>query len=100
MSSSPTRGQTVRQELTQALRAGPVTARDLSKAIGVSERDVLAHLPHVARSLRAHGERLRVEPAQCLDCGFEYARREKPARPSQCTRCRGRRITLPRFAIE
>jgi predicted Zn-ribbon and HTH transcriptional regulator len=99
MPSSPTRGHTVRQDLAAALRAGPATARDLSKAVGVSEREVLEHLPHVARSLRARGETLRIEPAQCLECGFEFSRREKPARPSHCARCRGKRLTLPRFAI-
>ena len=99
-SSSPPRGHTVRQDLAEALRAGPATARDLSKAVGVSEREILSHLPHVARSLRARGQRLHIEPAKCLECGFEYSRREKPARPSQCARCRGTRLTLPRFAIE
>jgi predicted Zn-ribbon and HTH transcriptional regulator len=97
--SRATRGTTVRQQLAEALRAGPATARDLSKAVGVSEREVLEHLPHLARTLRARGETLHIEPAQCLDCGFEFTRREKPARPSHCARCRGRRLTLPRFAI-
>jgi predicted Zn-ribbon and HTH transcriptional regulator len=98
--SRPTRSQTVRQDLAQALRAGLATARDLSKAVGVSEREVLEHLPHLARSLRARGERLRVEPARCLDCDFEFTRRDKPARPSHCARCRGTRLSLPRFGIE
>jgi predicted Zn-ribbon and HTH transcriptional regulator len=93
------RSQTVRQALAEALRAGPATARDLSKAVGVSERDVLDHLVHLAKSLRAHGERLVIEPARCLDCGFEFSRRERPARPSHCARCRGTRLTLPEFRI-
>jgi predicted Zn-ribbon and HTH transcriptional regulator len=89
----------VRQDLAQALRAGPVTARDLSKAVGVSERDVLDHLGHLAKSLRAHGERLVILPARCLDCGFTFSRRERPARPSHCARCRSTRVTLPEFSI-
>jgi predicted Zn-ribbon and HTH transcriptional regulator len=95
----PSRAQTVRQDLAQALRAGPATARDLSKAVGCSERDVADHLVHLARSLRARGERLVIEPARCLDCGFAYSRRERPARPSHCARCRGTRLTLPEFSI-
>jgi len=93
------RSQTARQALAEALRTGPATARDLSKAIGVSERDVLGHLVHLAKSLRARGERLVILPARCLDCGFVYSRREKPARPSHCAGCRGTRLTLPEFSI-
>lgn len=93
------RSHTVRQELAAALRAGPATARDLSRAVAISERDVTFHLEHLAKSLRARGERLVIEPARCLDCGFEFSRREKPARPSHCARCRSARLSLPRFAI-
>jgi predicted Zn-ribbon and HTH transcriptional regulator len=94
------RSETVRQQLASALRAGPATARDLSRAVGASERDVLAHLVHLARSLRGRGERLEIAPATCLDCGFAFAKRERPARPSHCARCRGSRLTLPLFSIE
>jgi predicted Zn-ribbon and HTH transcriptional regulator len=93
------RSHTVRQDLALALRAGPATARDLSKAVGASEKEVLDHLVHLARSLKAHGEELAMTPAECLDCGFVYSRREKPARPSRCARCHGGRLTLPKFAI-
>jgi predicted Zn-ribbon and HTH transcriptional regulator len=89
----------VRQELEQALRAGPATARDLSKAVGASERDVLGHLVHLAKSLRARGEKLVIVPAHCLDCGFAFSKRERPARPSHCARCRSTRVTLPEFSI-
>jgi hypothetical protein len=93
------RSQTLRQALAEALRAGPATARDLSKAVGISERDVPGHLVHLAKTLRARGEKLVTLPARCLDCGFVFSRREKPARPSHCARCRGTRLTLPEFSI-
>jgi predicted Zn-ribbon and HTH transcriptional regulator len=93
------RSQTVRQALVEALRAGPATARDLSKAVGISERDVAGHLVHLAKSLRSRGEKLLTLPARCLDCGFSYSRRERPARPSHCAACRGTRLTLPEFSI-
>jgi hypothetical protein len=54
---------------------------------------------HLAKSLRGRGEKLVIEPARCLDCGFEFSRREKPARPSHCARCRTSRLTLPTFTI-
>jgi predicted Zn-ribbon and HTH transcriptional regulator len=93
------RSQTLRQALAEALRAGPATARDLSRRVGIPEREVAGHLVHLARSLRARGEKLVTLPARCLDCGFVYSRRDRPARPSRCADCRGTRLTLPEFSI-
>ena len=93
------RSHTVRQDLTLALRAGPATARDLSKAVGASEKDVVDHLVHLTKSLKARGEELVIMPAECLECGFVFSGREKPARPSRCAKCRGGRLTLPEFVI-
>jgi predicted Zn-ribbon and HTH transcriptional regulator len=91
---------TVRERLLEALRAGPATAKDLSRAVGASERDVVRHLEHVERSLRGRGGRLRVEPPACQGCGFGFAKRERLARPGHCPRCKGTRISLPRFSVE
>ena len=96
---SEARSHTVRQDLTLALRAGAATARDLSKAVGASEKDVLDHLAHLAKSLKARGAELVITPAECLDCGCVFSRREKLAWPSCCGKCHGGRLTLPEFAI-
>ena len=93
------RSHTVRQDLALALRAGPATARDLSKAVGISEKDVADHLVHLAKTLRAHGEKLVITPAECLECGFVFSKREKLERPSRCPQCGKTRLTLPEFAI-
>jgi predicted Zn-ribbon and HTH transcriptional regulator len=93
------RSHTVRQDIALALRAGPATARDLSKAVGASEKQVLDHLVHLAKSLRARGGELVITPVECLDCGFVFAHREKPSRPSRCAKCHGGRLTLPEFTI-
>ena len=58
---------TVREALLRHLREGPRTAHELSGLVGIPEKQVADHLAHVARSLRRTAERLRVEPAQCLD---------------------------------
>ncbi len=94
------REATVRSALRAALGAGPRTARELSAAVGVPEKQVAAHLEHLARSLRAAGERLRVEPARCGDCGFRFRKRDRLSRPSRCPVCRGERVEAPRFAID
>jgi hypothetical protein len=95
----PSADETPRRRVLAALREGAATARDLSKAARVSERDVADHLAHLAKSLRAQGERLVMEPPECLDCGFRFPGRERTTRPSHCPRCRGARLTLPAFRV-
>ncbi len=95
----PEASATVRQRLLTALRAGPVTAKDLSRRVGIAEREVASHLAHVARSLHGRGEKLAITGPECLDCGFAFPGRERTTRPARCPRCRSRRITLPEFAV-
>ena len=95
----PEAAATVRQRIAAVLRVGPATAKDLSREIGISEHAVAGHLEHLARSLRARGERLAMALPECLDCGFAFPGRERTTRPSHCPRCRGRRITLPEFRV-
>ena len=90
---------TVRQRIAEALREGPATAKDLSRQVGISEHEVAGHLEHLARSLRARGEKLLMQPPECLDCGFAFPGRERTTRPSRCPRCRSRRLTLPEFRV-
>ncbi|MGH7268258.1 MAG: transcriptional regulator [Candidatus Rokuibacteriota bacterium] len=90
---------TVRAALRHALRAGPRTAHELSARVRIAEKQVAGHLEHLARSLRAGGERLRVEPARCLDCGFVFRKRDRLSRPSRCPVCRSERLDGPRFSI-
>jgi hypothetical protein len=96
------RATTVRHALREVLAAGPATARDLSREVGIPERSVADHLEHLARSLRHEGLTLAVEAPACLDCDFVFAHRDRHrySRPGRCPRCHGRRITLPRFWIE
>lgn len=94
------RGETVRAGLRRALREGPATARELSVAVGIREKDVADHLAHLARSLPQHGERLAVEPASCIACGFRFAARTRLERPGACPECRSTRIDPPVFRIE
>ena len=95
----PPRTASVREALRAALAEGPATAKELSRRAGVRERDVAEHLEHLARSLASRGERLAVEPASCLDCGYVFRRRERLARPSACPACRGTHLDPPVFAL-
>lgn len=93
------RHATVRLALRQVLTEGPLTARELSARVGISEKEVAGHLEHLARSLRQRGERLRVEPTQCLACGFVFKDRTRLNKPSRCPECKSQRLSPSRFVI-
>ena len=100
MSEPKPRSQTARQALLEALRQGPRTARELSAAVSLPEREVLAHLEHLERSL-ARGElELRVEAPRCQECGFGFKKRERLGRPSRCPRCKSERLDAPLFWVK
>ena len=99
MADPKPRSATIRESLLEVLREEPCTARDLSRRVGIPERDVKGHLEHLERSLRRRSETLVVEPARCLACDFTPTRHPY-SRPARCPRCRGRRLTLPRFHVE
>ena len=92
--------ETVRQALRRELEAGSVSARDLSVRMRISEREVLAHLPHLERSLAREGTRLVVEPAECLGCGYRFEGRSRYTTPGRCPSCRSERIAPPLFSSE
>lgn len=92
---------THRTALRQVLSQGkPLTVRELSQAIGASERDVLEHLEHLEQSLAHQPERLTITPAHCIACGFSFEGRARVAKPGKCPKCRATRIAPPRFAIQ
>lgn len=90
---------TVRARLREELERGPASARDLSAAVGIREKDVPGHLEHLARSLEAQGRRLAIEPSHCLACGYLFEGRKRLSKPSRCPRCRSERLEPPLFAI-
>ncbi len=93
------RHQTLRRAMLDHLREGPLTSRDLSGLLGIREKDVSAHLEHLVRSLKRSDERLHVEPAECLGCGYIFADRKRLTRPSACPKCRAQRIEAPIFSL-
>ena len=90
--------KTIRQQISEALKTGMLTTRDLSQTVGVKERDVFTHLPHVARSTLDPAVFV-VEPSACLDCGFCFKKRTRLSTPGKCPVCRSERITETRYGI-
>lgn len=85
--------------MIEHLRGGPLSSRDLSGLLGIREKDVSAHLEHLVRSLKRGDERLHVEPAEYLSCGYVFADRKRLTQPSACPKCRAQRIKAPIFSL-
>jgi len=96
----PARSETARVRLREALAPEPQSARELSQAASLSEKEVLEHLPHVARSLAAEGRELGILPARCKGCAFHFEAEVSRARPSRCPKCKSERIEAARFSLE
>lgn len=90
---------TVRQRMVALLKEGRMTARDLSKALGIREREVTEHLSHIARSVAAQGGKLTVLPILCLSCGWAFQARERFTRPSRCPQCKQSHLEAPVFEL-
>jgi predicted Zn-ribbon and HTH transcriptional regulator len=81
------------------LEKGPMTIRDLSKAVRILEKEVIAHMEHVEKSLRPPA-RLIVAPPVCNRCGFIFKGRHRFSIPSRCPECRHEGIHPPSFQIQ
>ncbi len=93
------RAVTIRQRIIEILKYDHLTAKEISKSVSITERDVIQHLPHIAKSLSAKGNSLSVKEPQCLDCGFLFRERSRFSRPGHCPRCKGTHISEPAFGI-
>lgn len=91
---------TIRQEIIAELLQGSCSARDISAAVKIPEREVYNHLEHIHKSIASSDLHLIVTPAECKKCGFIFTKREKLKRPGKCPVCKGESIREPRFAIE
>ena len=92
-------GRTIRQQMIDLLNEEEMTDRDLSQALGIPERDVYAHLDHIARTLAAQGKTIRIAPVKCMTCGYVFRGRKRWSRPGRCPRCKDSHIQRPSYAI-
>jgi predicted Zn-ribbon and HTH transcriptional regulator len=91
--------ETIRQRMIALLRSEEMSARELSQAMGVREREVYEHLVHIARSVTAKGEKLIIRPSECLVCGYVFQDRRRFTRPGRCPRCKKSHIQEPRYIV-
>jgi len=91
--------QTLRQQMILLLSEEAYSIRELSQSLGVSEKEVLGHLSHIARSVSRLKKRFVTTPPACLTCGYLFRKRKRFNRPSRCPSCRGERIQVPEYQI-
>jgi transcriptional regulator len=91
--------QTVRQQIIAHLSRDEHSARDLSVAVRIREKEVYDHLSHIKRSLASQKKRLLIKVAQCLECRYLFRDRVRLTKPSKCPRCKGTHIEDPKYSI-
>lgn len=93
--------RTVRQRIIELLTGTRLSSYQLAQMVGIAERLIEEHLPHVVKTLaRDRTQRFVLEPAACSDCGFVFRDRTRFTKPSRCPTCRSEGITAPRYGIE
>jgi predicted Zn-ribbon and HTH transcriptional regulator len=93
--------RTVRQRMIELLAETRLSAYQLAQLLGISERQVEDHLPHIVKSLaRDRSRRFVLDPSACSDCGFVFRDRTKLTRPSRCPTCRSEAVSAPRYGID
>lgn len=77
-----------------------LSSHQLAQLLGIPERQVEEHLPHIVKTLARDDSRTFVlEPSHCQDCTYTFRDRIKLTRPSRCPRCKSEAITSPRYGI-
>lgn len=93
------RSATLRQQIMELLARQPMTAKEISMAVGIGEKQVFPHLEHLQQSLRRQNRSLQISPPVCRHCGFTFAKRTRLKKPGKCPVCRGQAIEEPVFAL-
>ena len=90
---------TKRQELMDLLSKEELDSKDISRILSIGEKEAFDHLEHISRSLLGGKTRFRINPNQCLACGFTFKDRKKLTKPGKCPKCRQTRIKPATFRI-
>jgi transcriptional regulator len=90
---------TVRQAITTLLERHTLSAREISAAVRIPEREVLDHLEHIRAATHKSGQQLLLTPAVCKKCGFAFRKRERLTRPGKCPVCRSEQIAEPLYGM-
>lgn len=95
---SRTASMTVRRQILHLLGHYDLTAREISRIMGIREKEVYEHLPHLEKTL-GNGAELISEPARCLHCDFVFKKRRRFTTPGRCPVCRSESISPPVYHV-
>jgi hypothetical protein len=90
---------TIRQQLIALLENHEMSAREISRELHISEKEVFSHLQHIRKSVKALKKKLVVEPFECLQCGYVFKDRQRLSPPGRCPRCKHSRIKTATYRI-
>ncbi len=93
------RSDTVRHEIIKCLEGVTFSAKEISAAVRISEKEVYEHMEHILRSMSNKERQLKITPAECKKCGFVFSKREKLKKPGRCPVCKAETIQEPLFSI-
>lgn len=91
---------TIRQTIVTLLEHHTLSARDISAAVRIPEREVIDHLEHIRASTLNIGRHLQITPAICKKCGFSFSKRERLSRPGRCPLCHNEQLAEPLYGIQ
>jgi len=91
--------QTIRKQMIDLLEVREMSAREISQALGIREKEVYEHLAHIGRSVNANRKKLVITPSRCLGCSYVFKSRKRYTPPSRCPHCKSERIMNPAYRI-
>jgi len=94
------RHETIRRQIIAILKAGMISAKDISSEVRISEKEVYEHLEHIRRTTNKKDRRFELTPAECAKCGFIFSKRDRLKKPGRCPVCKAELIREPLFSIE
>ncbi|KAA0259451.1 HTH domain-containing protein [Deferribacter autotrophicus] len=86
---------TVRQEIIEILTSGYFTAKELSKKLSLSEKEIVEHLKEINKG----HVKIEVRNPQCKKCGFKFTNLRHFKKPSKCPSCKSTYISEPEFTV-
>ena len=93
------REDTIRHKIISILKGQPLSAKEISQDIGISEKEAYEHLEHIKKTVSKSGYNLAVTPSECNKCGFVFKKRERLKKPGKCPVCFSESISAPIFLI-
>ena len=91
--------ETIRKQMISLLEKDEISAKEISRAVKIREKEVYDHLDHIARSVNAQGKKLLTTPPECLECGYIFKNRKRYSSPSRCPLCKSEQIQHPAYRI-